>query len=294
MQSSDTLQSRKKRWHFSVEKDFVCDSRLSPMARMLYLVLTSYASPTSPVPFPGMRTLSTILQCTEDTIRKYRVELERNNWLEVERRRDGLNKWLNNAYILLDGPDDPGAMPKKPDMAFSGHGKNPSRVKPGVKSTQVLKEETSEAKSNQQEQYRASGDGAAGGGDSTPSAISGPRSSAEKFIQEYKTWGRAARISATVVPAERTALQEFFADNEITPAELTAIMLAAWLMDSTAITPGTENHQAYWHCRVKSRRIKTFIQFLPNIQDELEWKGQPQAEKIMRIAQQRFLQQKAA
>jgi hypothetical protein len=263
---------------------------------MLYLVLMSYASPTSPVPFPGMRTLSAILQSTEDTIRKYRQELELAKWLVVERRRDGQHKWLNNAYILLDGPEDAEAMPKKPDMAFSGHGEKPTRPKPGIKSTQVLKEETKEEKSNQQEQYRASGDGAAAA-QSTPSAnFAGPRSKAEKVIQDFRSWGKAAKLTATVVPDERNALQEFFTDNpDTTPVELTAIMLAAWMMDGDEITPGTKTHEAYWHCRLKSKRIKTFLQFLPNIQDEMEWSSDPQRiEKVYRVANHRFIQQKAA
>src|SRR4051812_31888133 len=63
--SQDTIQSKKKKWHFSVEKDFLLDTRLKPMARMLYIVLMSYASPNSPVPFPGMALLAKILDCTE-------------------------------------------------------------------------------------------------------------------------------------------------------------------------------------------------------------------------------------
>ncbi len=165
--------------------------------------------------------------------------------------------------------------------------KNECRKKDLKKNEKIKEKMTSNNK------VRASGDGSTTP-DSTPSAISGPRSSAEQFIQDYRAWGKAAQITPTVVQEDRQALQQFFADNDhITPAELIAIMLAAWMMNNT-ITPGTESHEAYWHCRRMSKRIKTFVQYLPTIQDELEWKGQPQAEKIMRIAHQRFLQQKAA
>jgi hypothetical protein len=292
---SDTLQSKKKRWHFSVEKDFVCNSRLSPMARMLYLVLMSYASPSSPVPFPGMRTLSTILQCSDDTIRKYRVELERDNWLEVEARRDGHNKFLSNAYVLLDGPEDAGAMPKKPDTAIFGHGENPSPLKPDTKSCTSTGEEVpikSEAKTNQQHQYRASGDGGAGG-ESTPTAIIGPRSSAESFIQEYKTWGKAARISTSVVPDERKALQEFFTDNpEVSHRELFALMLCAWHMPRDRKMQDSE-FNPYWTCNQRSKKIASFVKHLPKIQEETGWNPR-MIEKQYQLAEQKFLQKAAA
>lgn len=262
---------------------------------MLYLVLMSYASPTSPVPFPGMRTLSTILQCSDDTIRKYRVELEDANWLAVEQRRDGHSKFLSNAYILLDGPEDAGAMPKKPDTAFVGIGEKRSPLKPDTKSCTITGEEqpNHEVKKNQQQQYRASGDGA-GAVESTPSATQGPRSSAEHFIQNYKSWGKAARInSTTVVPDERKALQEFFTDNpEISDRELFAIMLCAWRMPSDRKLEDTE-YNPFWHCNHRSKKIASFIKNLSKIQEETAWEAKL-TEKQYQLAEQKFLQAKAA
>jgi hypothetical protein len=302
MQNTDTLHSRKKKWHFSVEKDFICDRTLSPVARMLYLVLMSYASPSSPVPFPGMRTLSTILQCSEDTIRKYRQELELAKWLVVERRRDGHQKWLSNAYILLDGPDDAGAIPKKPDMAFSGDGENPTPLKPGIKrGTSTERSEPQKqpkAKTNSSSNTGPSGADAAAAADSTPAATQAGEtpappppsadSKAETFIQEFRHWSEEAKMSSSVVPRERQAAVEFFSNNQkFTPRELIAIMLSAWIMQQS-VTPGT-NHEVFWHCRVKSKRIKTFLDFLPNIQDELEWSGsEKRIERSYRLAQKQF------
>jgi hypothetical protein len=256
MQSSDTLQSRKKSWHFSIEKDFVCDESLSPMARMLYIILMSFASPTSPVPFPGMRLLGRLLHCTEDTVRKYRKELEQHAWIDVEHRRDGHNKFSRNAYILLDGPE-PGAVPKKPGMENFSVGEIGSRKNTGIKSLPVGEEETREAKSHKQQQYRASGDGGDADDVPTPSAVKGPRSSAETFIKNFKEWGKEARITATVIPAERTALQEFFTDNpEVTPygSELFALMLCAWIVPVDLKVEGTD-YNPFWHCNQKSKRM---------------------------------------
>jgi hypothetical protein len=292
MQSSDTLQSRKKSWHFSIEKDFVCDESLSPMARMLYIILMSFASPTSPVPFPGMRLLGRLLHCTEDTVRKYRKELEQHAWIDVEHRRDGHNKFSRNAYILLDGPE-PGAMPKKPGMENFSVGEIGSRKNTGIKSLPVGEEETREAKSHKQQQYRASGDGGDADDVPTPSAVKGPRSSAETFIKNFKEWGKEARITATVIPAERTALQEFFTDNPETSArELFALMLCAWIVPVDLKVEGTD-YNPFWHCNQKSRRIASFLEFLPKIQEETHWTAK-MTDKQYRLAQERFLQQKAA
>jgi Helix-turn-helix domain len=99
----ELLRSEKKRWHFSVEKDFIVHTGLSPMARMLYMVLESYVSPNSPVPFPGMFTLARIMCCTRDTVLKYRNELEDKGWLKVEsNRRKEYKRFERNAYVLLD------------------------------------------------------------------------------------------------------------------------------------------------------------------------------------------------
>lgn len=147
-------------------------------------------------------------------------------------------------------------------------------------------------KSSSSKKGRASGDGAAPA-DSTPSAVSGPRSSAEKFIQEYKSWGRAAKTIATVVPGERTALQEFFSANpEVTPHELIALMLCAWMVPAGRTVQGTE-YNPFWHCNAKSKQIATFLQWLPKIQEETEWTAS-KIDKVYRLAQQQFLQQKAA
>jgi hypothetical protein len=147
-------------------------------------------------------------------------------------------------------------------------------------------------KSSISNKVRASGDGDA---DAylTPSAVSGPRSSAEKFIQEYKTWGKAARKTATVVPAERAALQEFFTNNpEVTPRELTALMLCAWLVPADRKVEGTD-FNPFWHCNHKSKRISSFLEWLPKIQEETGW-NERMTSRQYQSAAERFLQQKAA
>jgi hypothetical protein len=164
------------------------------------------------------------------------------------------------------------------------------RKKEGRKNDLQKKEKIE--KSSSSNKVRAFGDGAADA-DPTPSAIVGPRSSAEKFIQDFKQWGRAARITATVSSVERASLQEFFSLNpEITPRELTALMLCAWIMPKDQTVAGTD-YNPFWHCNHKSRKVSGFIEFIHKIQEETDWAAS-KMDKVYRLADQQFLQQKAA
>lgn len=175
------------------------------------------------------------------------------------------------------------------------------RNKEGRKN-ELRKKEKIEKRSSSNK-VRASGDGAAAD-DPTPTAshagaaapeppTSGPRTSAEQFIQNYKSWGKAARITATVVPDERKALQEFFTDNpEVTDRELFALMLCAWHMPSDRKAEDSD-YNPFWHCNHKSRKIASFLEYVTKIQEETRWSAKL-TEKQYRLAEQNFLQQKAA
>lgn len=65
-------------------------------------------------------------------------------------------------------------------------------------------------------------------------------------------------------------------------------------MPEGSTTPGTD-HEVFWHCNMKSKRIKTFMEFLPAIQDELEWQGTAKRiAKAYRKAEETFLRKAAA
>jgi hypothetical protein len=149
----DTVQFRGK-WHTSIDNDMIRNVKLSFQARFLWILLKSYASPSSPVPFPGFETLAYFMssfrkdkksgeieskKMDEDTLRKYRQELIDRNFLIVERVRNGFAEFENNRYVLLDGsnphPENPG-----PEEALAG--RSPGRLNTGAKSTHSNKEGT--------------------------------------------------------------------------------------------------------------------------------------------------------
>jgi hypothetical protein len=128
--------------------------KLSFQARFLWILLKSYASPSSPVPFPGFETLAYFMssfrkdkksgdieskKMDEDTLRKYRQELIDRNFLLIERVRNGFAEFENNRYVLLDGS---GPHPENPGPEVSGPSKSPGRSNTGAKSTHINKEET--------------------------------------------------------------------------------------------------------------------------------------------------------
>jgi hypothetical protein len=203
----------------------------------------------------------------------------------------------NRVDIALDGgrphpgrPDVENPQLEPADVGAALVENRDIRKKEGRKND--LQKNKKEKRSSSSNKVRAFGDGAATA-DPTPSAISGPRSSAEAFIQEYKAWGKAARISATVVPGERTALQEFFTNNpEVSTRELVALMLCAWMMPVNGKVEGTD-YNPFWHCNEKSRKIGSFMKYVTNIQEETHWSANL-VEKQYRLAAQQFIQQKAA
>jgi hypothetical protein len=115
-----------------------------------------------------------------------------------------------------------------------------------------------------------------------------PGSSAEEVIQAFQEWGSVAGISTSVVPRERKALIEFFEDNpKTTSRELIAMMLGAWSMPDT--TDPETGYQKFWHCINKGWRIKSFLEFLPSIQEEIGWKGnETQISAVMKTTHKQF------
>jgi hypothetical protein len=169
-----------------------------------------------------------------------------------------------------------------------------NRKKEGRKND-LSKNQNQKRISNSNKAVRAFGGGAAAA-DPTPSAtLSGPRNQAEKFIQAYKQWGKAAKIVHTVVPKEREALVSFFTDNpEVSQEELTAMMLCAWMVPRDLKTEESD-FNPFWFCQYKSQRIETFIENVIKIGEETNWTPSAKLiDKQYRLAEQKFLHQKAA
>lgn len=306
-----------KSWEFKVRSEFIQGTThklrargrktvaLSFEARALFIYLDSFASKNSPVPYPSMETIRFDTGWGVSTIQKYRRELQNAGYLEL-RQGTWNGRFSSNLYTLIHSLDPMAAKqsvekqstePQPADLQSADH-KSTKRYHSDGRGTSVDSEDRHEVLQPGSSRNTPPSARAAAADESTPSATQsgvspeppGPRSKAVKFIQDFRHWGKAARIPATLIPTEQEALIAFFRDNEeITAQHLGAIMLAAWMMEDKKITPGTETHEAYWHCMRKSKRIKTFLQFLPNIQDELEWKGDDQQiERVYRCAEKRF------
>jgi hypothetical protein len=314
----DSVQYKGK-WHTSVDNEMIRNVELSFPARFLWILLKSYASPSSPVPYPGFETLAHFMSSfrkdrhtkaterkpmDEDTLRKYRQELVDKGFLIVERIRNGFAEWENNRYILMDG--DP--HPDFSGLEKSGAGGHPGRCGTGAKEVPLQEEVPAKRRGTSSSSSTLPSARATAATKSTPSAAQsgdtpepptpdpGPRRKTDSFIKLFKYWARQAGIINTVVPQERDDLQAFFTDNEdTTPEQLFAIQVTAWMMKEGEITPGTEDHEAFWFCRLKSKRIATFIQHLPQIMDELEWAGgKAQVDAAMAAAHRKYVHKKAA
>jgi hypothetical protein len=238
-QDAGELINNKKRWRFCIEKEFLTDDTLSPMARMLYMVIDSYSSKVSPVPFPSIALLCRILCCKEETYRKYRKELEGRGLLRVERHRGAGMKFERNRYHLLDGDvyvEKPS--PKKPTMEKIQDGQKPSRPNTTTKSTQDLKIDHSQRRHEVPKPEREKAAGAAqppspclspSGTYAPPSAPRGtPAEETSKLLTEWGKWyGWFYREAFFVDVKQKKVVQAFFADNpDMTARELMASRFA--------------------------------------------------------------------
>ena len=98
------MQNRAKKetdWRFQVEASFVRDSTLSTEARLLYVIIKSFAGPNCENPFPSLATLSRHMGKHRVTIQKYLNELELNHWIERTRIKDK-GKFASTRYALRD------------------------------------------------------------------------------------------------------------------------------------------------------------------------------------------------
>jgi|SRR4051812_9837986 hypothetical protein len=91
-----------KPWSVLYDQDFVCNTAITPQARMLYLVMLSHAAPEES-PMPPIEDLCKIMGMNAGTYRKYCRELTDNGFLRIEPQRDGKNRFSHNRYVLLDG-----------------------------------------------------------------------------------------------------------------------------------------------------------------------------------------------
>jgi hypothetical protein len=264
------------------------------MARMLYLVIDSYSSKSSPVPFPSIALLCRILCCKEETYRKYRKELESRGLLRVERHRGAGMKFERNRYYLLDGDENvEKPSPKKPTMEKIDDGKKPSRPNTTTKSTQDLKIDHSQRRHEVPKPERENAAGAAqppspclspSGTYAPPSAPQKappsapqkappaaprgtPAEETGKLLTEWSKWyGWFYQEAFFVDVKQKKVVQAFFADNpDMTARELMAIALRAW---HQAHEFDTETH---WWCIYRSQLPANLVSGLADILGETGW-----------------------
>lgn len=90
----------KGEWHTSVP-DGLLHAQMSGLAKFMWICLKSFASKTSPHPFPGRHTVCKMMDIGVNSFKKYRKELELNGWLERMDRRNQNGDYAGNIYTLM-------------------------------------------------------------------------------------------------------------------------------------------------------------------------------------------------
>lgn len=314
----------KKPWTFAVESNFIRNTQLSLQCRALYLILQSYLGPKCAAPWPKINTLISYANVQEDTLRGYLKDLVHYGWLRIEHRRKEFSRFDSNVYILLDGdPDVKHPRPKDKKSAFGKPSSEnrgtafPSEVPPsladrGYKCTHVKSTKIKEGTKRPFGPRSTSSNTAPSGTVPAPPAVlspsapslgpqapnpagteeDSPEKKAHRFISNFRGWAECAELPSSVSQKDKEVVQAFFQDNPKEPVrDLTAIMLAAWMMDETALVDEKDQSRLrFWYCAMKSRRLVTFIKHMSEIQDEICWRGEEeQKTKVFRKAKKRWV-----
>src|SRR5688572_28598499 len=89
-----------KSWNTIVPNTLIHDQAVSSEARFLYILLVSYASPSSPHPWPSRALLRTRTGWGRDRLVKYLKALEDSGWIKRHQRKSG-TQWRSNRFILF-------------------------------------------------------------------------------------------------------------------------------------------------------------------------------------------------
>lgn len=95
---SATLQSSAP-WIVPAASSLVRDGTIPALSVRLYLILQSYASPESPIPFPSLATLAKHTGKDRKTVQRHLKELETHGLIERHFVKDA-GKWRATRYVL--------------------------------------------------------------------------------------------------------------------------------------------------------------------------------------------------
>lgn len=271
----DVIVNKSKHpWSFQIQKNFVIDTRLTRDARMLFIIIKSFASEERPVPFPGVSLLCRLMGCTEDTFRKYRHELEEQEWLRVQHVRGDRSRFERNEYHLLDGPDSPS--PKKPGTEKCRDREMPSRRNPGTKSTQYLKSVPNHEVETREER-RAPG-GASRRSEILPSAEGEGKLAAptlerrtDTLLSAWKSWYKQYYQRDLILDAnQKKKVSTFLKDNpEVQVKTLMGYALYVWwYAETTVLAKNLEKFN--WHCVNKSALPGDFVSNFTKINEDCD------------------------
>jgi hypothetical protein len=122
---------------------------------------------------------------------------------------------------------------------------------------------------------------------------------ATAFTDQWKKWYRIVhQTPASIIPREVELVEEYFSLNEDrTPLQLIMLAVGAWMVkpaDQSILPSGVD---PYWHCHHKSRKIASFVNHIPEIEEQIMPSGwdasDEQMETIMNLAKKRFKLQTA-
>ena len=117
---------------------------------------------------------------------------------------------------------------------------------------------------------------------------------AAAFVSQWKKWYKIAHgKTASIIPREIELVEEYFDLNEgRTPLQLIMLAVGAWMVKPADLSLLASGVDPYWHCHHKSKKIASFINHIPEIEEQIMPSGwdatDSQVETIMNLAKKRF------
>lgn len=276
-------------WHSSVPNEFIQNPQYPPLhngAFRLFVVLISYASPTSPQPFPTWETLAANTGCCRNSLAKWLRELAHRGWIRREQLAGDNGRFGHNVYTLF--PEDEDSIQKR--KQFSAPPSTILRdtvarypvarytVKCDTKSTNILK---STKKKNTNTKRSADADGV--GGVKLPASrgegrekddpgegeVSGAVLLATKFMERW-CWGYEKWFGVPYVVKEAHQKQATEVLQRLTckAKELAAYAFRMWINTSQVDEVMQRGFDPLFYQVKASRNLTFFLRYIDNIAEE--------------------------
>lgn len=272
-------------WHSLIPNEFIQCPFFSHGAFRLFVVIVSYASPSSPRPFPGWSRLSKNLNCCHHSIGKWLNELEKSGWIRRDQQTGKDGRFAHNAYTIY--PDDEESRERRkqfsaspcviPSHAVPSHAMPPHATAVQRKSTQSEKDYQRRKNTTN---TRAADAAEGGGVDFLPASRASENGkdreevfkATSKFLNKWQ-WGYQRWYGSRyhLKPGHQQLAEEVIGELGCRGKQLAAYAFKMWINTAQADRTVDQGFDPlFWQIK-GSRDIQFFLKYIQKIANEMQY-----------------------